>query len=158
MSARLALADRLWLAATARHRLQSGGRAHTATTASSDKTAPKLTFTIVGGGTLTGGTTLQVDATCPKTEKSCKAKVKLLATLTKPTGKAVAKPVTVASTTVTFKSGQKKLLKLKLSSAARAVLRKSLTLKVTLIASVTDAAGNVTPRQTKGLTLRWKKG
>jgi hypothetical protein len=99
-----------------------------------------------------------VDATCPKTEKSCKAKVQLFATLKKPTGKAVAKPVPVASTTVTLKSGQKKLLKLKLSSAARTALRKSLKLKVTLIASVTDAAGNITPRQTKGLTLRWKKG
>jgi hypothetical protein len=64
----------------------------------------------------------------------------------------------VASTTVTLKSGQKKLLKLKLSTAARTALRKSLKLKVTLIASVTDAAGNITPRQTKGLTLRWKKG
>jgi hypothetical protein len=135
----------------------AGGGAHPAT-AGGDKSAPKLTFSIIGGGTLVGGTTLQVDATCPKTEKSCKAKVQLLATLKKPTGKAVAKPVTVASASVTFKSGQKKLLKLKLSSAARTVLRKSLKLKVTLIASVTDAAGNVTPRQTKGLTLRWKKG
>ena len=136
----------------------SGGSGVHPTTAGADKSAPKLVLTIVGGGTLAGGTTLQVDATCPKTEKSCKANVKLLATLKKPTGKAVAKPVTVASTTVTFKSGQKKLLKLKLSSAARTALRKSLKLKVTLIASVTDAAGNVTPRQTKGLTLRWKKG
>ena len=66
----------------------SGGSGVHPTTAGGDKTAPTLKFTIVGGGTLVGGTTLQVDATCPKTEKSCKANVKLLATLKKPTGKA----------------------------------------------------------------------
>ena len=58
---------------------------------------------------------------------------------------------------VTLTGGQKKVLKLKLSSAARAALKRSHTLKVTLTAAVTDAAGNVTPKQTKGITLRWKK-
>ncbi len=88
---------------------------------------------------------------------SCKAKFQLLATLKKPTGKAVAKPVTIASAKATLTGGQLKVLKLKLSSAARAALKRTHTLKVTLTVSVTDAAGNVTPKQTKGITLRWKK-
>jgi hypothetical protein len=124
----------------------------------SDKTAPKLTLAFLGGGTLSGGTTLMLNATCPKSEKSCKATFKLLATLKKPTGKAVAKPVTVATTTATIGSGQKKLLKLKLSAAARAILKSKRKLTVTLNVSVVDAAGNLTPKQTKGITLRWKKG
>jgi hypothetical protein len=115
-----------------------------------------LAIALVGGGTLAGGTTLSVNATCPKSEKSCKAVFHLLAKLKKPTGKALTKPVTIASARVTLGSGQRKLLKLKLSSAARSALKKSLKLKVTLTASVTDAAGNVTPNETKGFTLRWK--
>ena len=77
--------------------------------------------------------------------------------LKKPTGKAVAKPVVIASASTTLQGGQKKLLKLKLSAAARAALKRSLKLKVTLTANVVDAAGNVTPKETKGITLRWKK-
>ena len=127
------------------------------TSTKTDKTAPRLTLSFLGSGTLLGGTTLQLNATCPKTETSCKARFQLLATLKKPTGKAVAKPVVIASTTTTLKGGQKKLLKLKLSPAARAVLKRSLKLKVTLRVNVTDAAGNVTPKQMKGITLRWKQ-
>jgi len=133
-----------------------GGGAHTANV-KSDKTKPVLTIAFVGGGTLAGGTTLSVNATCPKTETSCKAVFHLLAKLKKPTGKALSKPVTIASASATLASGQRKLLKLKLSSAARSALRKALKLKVTLAVSVTDAAGNVTPNETKGFTLRWKK-
>jgi hypothetical protein len=132
------------------------GGAH-APNVKSDKTKPVLTIAFVGGGTLSGGTTLSVNATCPKTETSCKAVFHLLAKLKKPTGKALSKPVTIASASATLASGQRKLLKLKLSSAARSALRKALKLKVTLAVSVTDAAGNVTPNETKGFTLRWKK-
>jgi hypothetical protein len=128
-----------------------------ATSTKTDKTAPILTLAFLGGGKLLSGTTLQVNATCPKTETSCKAKFQLVATLKKPTGKAVSKPVVIASATATLNGGQKKLLKLKLSSAARTALKKSLTLKVTLMANVVDASGNVTPKETKGITLRWKK-
>ena len=64
-----------------------GGGAH-ATSLKSDKTKPVLTIAFVGGGTLVSGTTLPVNATCPKTETSCKAVFHLLATLKKPTGKA----------------------------------------------------------------------
>jgi hypothetical protein len=135
----------------------AGGTVH-AQSGTGDKTLPRLTLVFLGGGTLSGGTTLQLDATCPKTEKSCKATFKLLATLKKPTGKAVAKPVTVASMVATLGSGQKKLLKLKLSAAARAILRSKRKLAVTLNVSIVDAAGNITPKQTKGITLRWKKG
>ena len=127
------------------------------TSTKTDKTAPRLTLAFLGGGTLLSGTTLQLNATCPKTETSCKARFQLLATLKKPTGKAIAKPVVIASATTTLKGGQKKLLKLKLSAAARTVLKKSLKLKVTLSANVVDAAGNVTPKETKGITLRWKQ-
>jgi hypothetical protein len=108
------------------------------------------------GGKLAGGTTLTVDATCPKTEVSCAAKFQLLATLKKPTGKAIAKPVSIASAKATVKGGQLKVLKLKLSAAARTALKRTHSLKVTLTVSVTDAAGNVTPKQTKGITLRVK--
>jgi hypothetical protein len=134
----------------------SGGGAHLASV-KSDKTKPVLTIALVGGGALAGGTTLSVYATCPKTETSCTAVFHLLAKLKRPTGKALSKPVTISSARATLASGQKKLLKLKLSSAARSALRKTLKLKVTLTASVTDAAGNVTPNETKGFTLRWKK-
>jgi hypothetical protein len=133
-----------------------GGGTHAASV-KSDKTKPVLTIAFVGGGTLAGGTTLSVNATCPKTETSCKAVFHLLAKLKKPTGKAVSKPVTIASASTTLARGQRKLLKLKLSSAARSALRKALKLKVTLAVSVTDAAGNITPNETKGFTLRWKK-
>jgi hypothetical protein len=135
----------------------SGPAITAADTTKTDKTAPRLTLAFLGGGTLLRGTTLQLNATCPRTEKSCKAKLQLLAILRKPTGKAVAKPSVIARATTTLKGGQKKLLKLKLSAAARTALRRRLTLKVTLTASVVDAAGNVTPKETKGLTLRWKK-
>jgi hypothetical protein len=122
-----------------------------------DKTPPRLTLSFLGGGTLLAGTTLRVNATCPKTELTCKARFKLVATLRKATGKALVKPTTIASTTIVLKSGQTRLLKLKLSPAARTALKKALKLKVTLMVNVTDAAGNVTPKQTKGITLRWKK-
>jgi hypothetical protein len=135
----------------------SGGGTHAASNDKTDTTKPVLTLAFIGGGSLAAGTTLSFSAACPKTEKSCKAKFSLLATLKKPTGKAVVKPVTIATTVATLTSGQKKVLKLKLSSAARAALKRSHTLKVTLSASITDAAGNVTPKETKGITLRWKK-
>ncbi|MDX6569848.1 MAG: large repetitive protein, partial [Gaiellales bacterium] len=128
-----------------------------ATSLKTDKTAPKLVLSFLGGGTLVGGTTLRVNATCPKTEQTCKARFQLVATLKKATGKALAKPTTIAATTILLKSGQTALLKLKVSPAARTALKKTLRLKVTLIANVTDAAGNVTPKETKGITLRWKK-
>jgi hypothetical protein len=133
-----------------------GGSPHVVST-SVDKTAPKLVLTFVGTGTLTGGTTLSLNATCPKTEKSCTAKFQLLAVLKKTTGKAAPKAVTIASGSATLTSGQKKVVKLKLTTAARTALKKALKLKVTLDARVTDASGNVTPKQTKGFTLRWKK-
>jgi hypothetical protein len=133
-----------------------GGAPHVVST-SVDKTAPKLVLTFVGTGTLTGGTTLSLNATCPKTEKSCTAKFQLLAVLKKTTGKAAPKAVTIASGSATLTSGQKKVVKLKLTTAARTALKKARKLKVTLDARVTDASGNVTPKQTKGFTLRWKK-
>ena len=135
----------------------TGGGGRTGTSAGkTDKTPPRLVLAFGSGGKLAGGTTLTVDATCPKTEVTCTAKFQLLATLKKPTGKAVAKPVSIASAKATVKGGQLKVLKLKLSSAARMVLKRTHSLKVTLTVSVTDAAGNVTPKQTKGITLRVK--
>jgi hypothetical protein len=133
-----------------------GGGIRTTST-KTDKTPPRLVLTFLGGGTLLRGTTLQLSATCPKTETSCKAKFQLLAALAKSTGKAVAKPTVIASGTTTLQGGQKKLLKLKLSAAARSALRQRLRLKVTLMVNVVDAAGNVTPKETKGITLRWHK-
>jgi Ig domain of plant-specific actin-binding protein len=134
-----------------------GGGGHTGTAAGGgDKTAPRLVLAFGSGGKLAGGTTLTVDATCPKTEQTCTSRFQLLAVLKKRTGNAVAKPVTVASTSAIVTGGQKKVLKLKLSLAARTVLKRSHSLKATLSVSVTDAAGNVTPKQTKGITLRWK--
>lgn len=127
------------------------------TSLNADKTPPRLTLTFLGGGTLLAGTTLRVNATCPKTEQTCKARFQLVAVLKKATGKALVKPTMIAATTILLKGGQTRLLKLKLSPAARTVLKNTLKLKVSLIASVTDAAGNVTPKETKGITLRWKK-
>jgi hypothetical protein len=134
----------------------SAGGVH-ANSLKTDKTAPKLTLAFVGGGTLLGGTTLRVNVSCPKTEQTCKARLQLVATLRKPTGKAHVKPTTIGGVTLTLKGGQTRLMKLKLSSAARTLLKQTLKLKVTLMANVTDAAGNVTPKETKGITLRWKK-
>ena len=132
------------------------GGAHAASL-KTDKTPPKLTLTFPAGGTLLAGTTLRVNAACPKSEQTCKARFLLVAALSKATGKARIKPTTIASTTILLQGGQSRVLRLKLSAAARALLRKNLKLKVSLIATVTDAAGNVTPRETKGITLRWKK-
>jgi PKD domain len=135
----------------------AGGGGHTGTSAGkTDKTPPRLVLAFGAGGKLAGGTTLTVDATCPKTEVSCTAKFQLLATLKKPTGKAIVKPVSIASAKATVKGGQLKVLKLKLSPAARTALKRTHSLKVTLTVSVTDAAGNVAPKQTKGITLRVK--
>jgi hypothetical protein len=134
----------------------AGGGSHTASTTTTDKTPPRLVLAFGSGGKLAGGTTLTVDATCPKTEISCAAVFHLLATLKKPTGKAIVKPVSIASAKATVKGGQSKVLKLKLSAAARTVLKRTRSLKVTLTVAVTDAAGNVTPKQTKGITLRVK--
>jgi hypothetical protein len=122
-----------------------------------DHSAPRLTLALVGGGKLVGNSTLSVTAACPKSEKTCKAVFTLLATIGKTSSsKAVARPVSVAHATLSFAGGQKKTLKLKLSSAARTVLKRTRKLKATLSVSVTDAAGNVTPKQTLAVTLRWK--
>jgi hypothetical protein len=133
-----------------------GGGPKTASTQTGDHSAPRLTLALVNSGKLVGNSTLSVTATCPKSEKTCKAKFTLLAAIGKTTGKAVAKPVSIAAATLSFVGGQKKTLKLKLSSAARTVLKRKHTLKATLSVSVVDAAGNITPKETKAVTLRWK--
>ena len=79
---------------------------------------------------------------CPATETSCKITLKL-----KNGGKSA------ASKTVTVKGGKTKTVTLTLSSAAKKLLAKRHSLKVSSVVTATDAAGNH-KTTTRRMTLR----
>jgi hypothetical protein len=106
-----------------------------------DKTAPKVTFAAKSLRASKKGT-VSFTVGCPATESSCTVKVTLK------NGRK-----SVASKTVTVKGGKTKTVTLTLSSAAKKLLAKRHSLKVSSVVTATDAAGNHRTT-TKKFTLR----
>jgi hypothetical protein len=106
-----------------------------------DTTAPKVTFAAKSLRVSKKGT-VSFTVGCPSTESSCSVKVTLK------DGKK-----TIASKTVTVKGGKTKTVTLTLSKAAKRLLAKRHSLKVSSVVKATDAAGNHRTT-TKKLTLR----
>jgi hypothetical protein len=106
-----------------------------------DKTAPKVAFAAKSLRASKKGT-VSFTVGCPGTESSCTVKVTLK------NGKK-----SVASKTVTVKGGKTKTVTLTLSSAAKKLLAKRHSLKVSSVVTASDAAGNHRTT-TKTFTLR----
>jgi hypothetical protein len=131
---------------------QSGGSGAATTaqgignsTAVLDNTKPKVTFVAKSlRASKQGAVSFSVG--CPATEQSCKVIVKLNSGTT-----------TVASKTVTVKGGKTKTVTLVLNTAARKLLGKRGSLKVSSVVAATDAAGNHRTT-TKKVTLRRAAG
>jgi hypothetical protein len=123
----------------------TGGTQGSGTSTAVDKTKPKVTFVAKSLRASKKGT-VSFTVGCPKTEKSCAVKVSLK------NGKK-----TVASKLVTIKGGKTKTVTLTLNSAARKLLAKRHSLKLSSVVSATDAAGN-RKTTTKQLTLRRAAG
>ncbi len=118
-----------------------GGGSSSGGNSSVDKTAPKVTFVAKSLRASKKGT-VSFTVGCPATEKSCTVKLSL-----KNGNK------TVASNTVTIKGGKSKTVTLTLNTAAKKLLAKRHSLKLSSVVSATDAAGNHRT-STKALTLR----
>ena len=118
-----------------------GGSGTSGTPPPRDTVGPKLVITPKSVRlSKAGWATLKVK--CPSNEKRCKVTMRL-----KLSGKIVARK------TVTILGGKTKKVSLKVSRWARAKLAKRGSLKVTAIATATDAAGNVKITRTR-ITLK----